>query len=249
MPLSISNATAQDWFSALRLHWLECCAAHRALLVVVPLEYPAPVQAELLTEERERMTRYRFQRDKLAFALARHVTRKVLGADQPALAFSRHAKGKPFLPGFYPFNISHSGGLVAVAFAPPGPLGVDIEHMRHDSDVDDLVSVVCHSQERQFIAGITSKERVRSFYRCWTRKEALLKATGEGLRDDLSSIDVRLAETSPIINMGDQVRLIDVNVGWEGYSCSVAVPPNLSGLEVISPDGSRQFYIPLQTCS
>ncbi|WP_093177559.1 4'-phosphopantetheinyl transferase superfamily protein [Pseudovibrio sp. Tun.PSC04-5.I4] len=164
------------------------------------------------------MTRYRFQRDKLAFALARHVTRKVLGADQPALAFSRHAKGKPFLPGFYPFNISHSGGLVAVAFAPPGPLGVDIEHMRHDSDVDDLVSVVCHSQERQFIAGITSKERVRSFYRCWTRKEALLKATGEGLRDDLSSIDVRLAETSPIINMGDQVRLIDVNVGWEAIA-------------------------------
>lgn len=92
--------------------------------------------------------------------------------------------GKPFIEGWDFFNASHSGDYVVLAHDLK-PLGVDIEGMK-DIDVAEL-DYLLHADERNYIAQATNK--TEAFYHIWVKKEAFLKATGQGLTTNLSKFN------------------------------------------------------------
>jgi 4'-phosphopantetheinyl transferase len=89
------------------------------------------------------------------------------------------------------FNLSHSRELALLAITRDRPVGVDVECLRVLSgDVLDLSDTQFSETECKALRALPPAERRTGFFRCWTRKEALIKASGEGLTRDLDSFDV-----------------------------------------------------------
>lgn len=146
----------------------------------------------LSADERDRMARYKRLEDRVRFAVARSALRAILGErverDPVQLEFEVSAFGRPSLAGFpgVSFNVSHSGERVLIAVSMLRAVGVDIEVANPALDWCALLDAVCAKDEASEITD------VREFYRCWTAKEALLKATGAGIGagEGLKSIDL-----------------------------------------------------------
>jgi 4'-phosphopantetheinyl transferase len=145
--------------------------------------------------------------DRRRFLAGRALTRSVLGGylgcPPTEISLAVTAFGKPYMcPAGGPdlrFNLSHSGSLVALAVSIRDEVGIDVE-AAPPGNADELVSIVLSETERRAFERLQSALRPAAFLRCWTRKEALVKASGIGL-----SCDPRM-----------------LTVGWEG-TCSQAV--------------------------
>ena len=108
-----------------------------------------------------------------------------------ALTFTAGPNGKPAVPGLpLAFNLSHSGDVAVCAVAAGGQLGVDVEMIRPISDADDLSSRYFSRDEAREFLRLPATERLHAFFGVWTRKEAFLKATGEGMSRPLDSFVV-----------------------------------------------------------
>lgn len=144
-------------------------------------------------EEKARAGRFHQEKDQLRFLVSRIALRKLIayytGLLPEVLSFSLLENKKPFffLKGAqYPqFNISHSGDLILISISDT-PIGVDIEFIKPSFHFSDVLPHNFNSEERIFVQN--SKSPISSFFLLWTRKEALLKATGKGLVDDLKKI-------------------------------------------------------------
>ena len=156
----------------------------------------------LSAAEVERESRFRFERDATRYAIARGFLRVLLGRycdAQPAeLRILESDRGRPSLePGIaapdFDFNLSHSRNLVVFAFAPNARVGIDVEWMMPLDDMENLVALNFSSRERETWRCLAADSRERAFFDCWTRKEAFVKAIGEGLSHPLDSFDVTLA--------------------------------------------------------
>jgi 4'-phosphopantetheinyl transferase len=150
----------------------------------------APTLVGLLdAHERERLGRFRRPDDRARYLAAHALVRLVLGGDgrsAAALVFDRTcrcgaAHGKPVLPGGPGFSLTHAGALVGVAVRPDGAVGLDVEQVRALTDLAALAEHVYSPAER-------ARHTAADFFRIWTRKEALLKATGDGLAAPMSAI-------------------------------------------------------------
>ncbi len=120
-----------------------------------------------------------------------------------ALNFPMRQHGKPFLSGANSlsglcFNLSHSANLVVYAIARERNLGIDVEHVRHDSAGDDIALRYFSALEVNDLKTLPPGKKVEGFFNCWTRKEAYLKATGMGLRIALDSFAVTLSPLQPV---------------------------------------------------
>jgi 4'-phosphopantetheinyl transferase len=153
----------------------------------------APALVGLLdADERDRLARFRRPADRARYLAAHALVRLVLagdGASAARLAFDRSCRcgvphGKPVLPGGPGFSLSHAGDLVGVAVRPNGVVGLDVEQVR---DVADLAALVEHVHSPIERAREAVPDRT-AFFRTWTRKEALLKATGDGLAAPMTAI-------------------------------------------------------------
>lgn len=141
--------------------------------------------ATLCGEERARADRFRFDRDRRRFMASRGWLRLLLGryrrAAPEAIRFAYGPKGKPYLDGGPHFSVSHSGEVALLAFCAGQDVGVDIEAVR---EMDDAEAIVRHyfgaAEIEQWLAA-TPPLRTQIFFDCWTRKEAIVKALGEGL--------------------------------------------------------------------
>jgi 4'-phosphopantetheinyl transferase len=162
--------------------------------------------ARLSPEERARAERFHFARDRQRFVGARGLLRgllgRYLGIEPAALQFAYGPRGKPSLmaeggPGRLRFNVSHSGGLALLAFAWGRELGVDIEWERPVPEAESIARSHFSPHERAALSRLAPAERSRAFFRCWTRKEAFIKATGDGLSLPLDVFDVTLAPGEP----------------------------------------------------
>jgi 4'-phosphopantetheinyl transferase len=103
--------------------------------------------------------------------------------------------GKPFLADQNPalqFNLSDSGDLALIGFARGCDLGVDIEFVKRMADTEMIASRFFSPEECSDLLGLAEEERTAAFFRCWTRKEAYLKALGDGLAAPLDSFQVTL---------------------------------------------------------
>jgi 4'-phosphopantetheinyl transferase len=174
---------------------LDECASHRDELWQV-----------LSPEERRRAARFLQDVDRIRFAVGRGILRTMLGHyldTQPEdIELRSTALGKPEVAAAsgktsIQFNLSHSGGQAAYAFARGRRVGIDLEAMRPLSDLDGMVRQVLTAQEQHEYAKLPSALRLRAFYNCWTQKEALTKAIGDGLAYPLQNIEVAIGPAEP----------------------------------------------------
>lgn len=138
-------------------------------------------------DEQARAARFRRQSDGGRYLTAHGALRRILSGyldcDPSTLRFEHQAWGKPALvDSEFAFNLSHSGECALVAVARGRPVGVDVEQHRPIADLDGLVERVCTPEERAMFAAARVSERQDTFLGFWTRKEALAKMTGVGLR-------------------------------------------------------------------
>ena len=157
------------------------------------------LRSSLSTDEIERATRFRFARDRDRFVAGRGFLRRILadytGDRAEALRFSYSPYGKPRLADRQgiQFNVSHSEDRMLVAVSADIAVGVDVEVL-NSKHADELVAERFFSaREVQDLRSLPPSEWSKSFLTCWTRKEAFIKARGEGLSLPLQDFDVTLA--------------------------------------------------------
>jgi 4'-phosphopantetheinyl transferase len=191
----------------------------------------------LSTEETARAQRFRSAHDCDRYIVQHGVLRSLLsgyvGCAPRIVDIRTSANGKPYMAGrdqaAIHFNASQSEAFAAFAFSRTGSIGVDIEKMREIPDMLEIVER--HFTPREKHAIFSRPESLRSglFYKLWTRKEAVLKAQGEGLLRPLDCVDVT---TSGDANGPWKVQVagelvvedfwvMDVN-GPEGFATAVA---------------------------
>jgi 4'-phosphopantetheinyl transferase len=163
-------------------------------------------QQVLSSDELTRASSFHFSRDRQRFVATRAWLRTILAGylrtdprknDSRGLTFSYSKKEKPSLgPAFatsdVTFNVSHSGGIALLAFARGREIGVDVEQVRSNSDLEGISRRFFSTREQSQLAALSGEEKVEGFFRCWTRKEAYIKATGDGLSLPLHQFDVSI---------------------------------------------------------
>jgi 4'-phosphopantetheinyl transferase len=167
------------------------------------LDLSKPPQENLLgslsADELSRASRFHFEKDQRRFIGARGILRQILGAylKKPphSLQFHYNTNGKPILanaPGedSLQFNLSHSDNMVLYAITRNRNIGIDLERIREDIEIMQIASRFFSSSEIASIEQTPESNRNELFFQYWTRKEALIKATGEGLSFPIETLDV-----------------------------------------------------------
>lgn len=204
------NAAAAGWVAAGTVARLGADAVH---VWIAPTGSGVDALYEWLSaDERARAGRFVFARDRRRYIAARGVLRVLLGRyldlAPAAVSFRYEAGGKPALaPGQssdLDFNVSHSADVAVVAISRAGQVGVDIEAIRSLPDRDDLARGIFTDAEYAALRALPFDLRDLGFFNGWTRKEAFVKATGEGLSRSLVDFEVTLTP-------GAAARLVHVN--------------------------------------
>lgn len=199
---------------------------------------PAAAAALLGEDERLRAARLVAEQDARRFVVARAALRLILagylGRPPQSLRFRYSPSGKPALdpsdaPRSLAFNLSHAGHYALLACMAAGQVGVDVERVV-PLDYDEIVRLAFSEAEARSLRALDEGERRRAFFLGWTRKEAYLKARGEGLTDGLQLVTVALDPAQPAALLEDRrdpgapatwaIRDLDVA---EGYAGALAV--------------------------
>jgi len=216
------------------------CAGLDKLATELP-EFASP----LSESERKRAAQFRFDRDRNRFIVRHGVLRMILGSYlsiEPArVTFSYESRGKPLVsvpvtaPSFH-FNLSHSNGLALIAVTRRAALGVDIECVRIVPEADQIAAKFFSPHETAVLNAIPAEQKMEAFFHCWTRKEAYLKATGEGIADALPRIEVSLTP-------GQSARLLKINgetIAESLWTLNALAPaPGFVGALAIKADSVR----------
>jgi 4'-phosphopantetheinyl transferase len=209
------------------------------LIHILCVASSARFQSLLSSDELVRANKFRFQKDRNLYSTAHGFLRLLLGSylkcEPGALEFGVNAYGKPFLmnrdiPNSIHFNLSHSCNYVAYAFNQTYEIGIDIEEMRPDFATQKIAEQFFSDHEVSVFKTLSESDRVEAFYNCWTRKEAFIKAVGEGLSYPLRDFDVSLkpGESAELLRIrtdaGEAFRwtLQDIPVA-AGYKAAFAV--------------------------
>lgn len=153
----------------------------------------------LSAAERERAGRFRFERDRRRFIVARARLRELLGArlglPPAAVELACGNNGKPALARrcaheHWRFNVSHCDEVAVYAFSRSREVGIDVEAIRPLPAADAIAAQFFSPRESAAYLAAAPRDRPLAFFRCWTRKEALVKALGVGLTVRLHELDV-----------------------------------------------------------
>jgi 4'-phosphopantetheinyl transferase len=164
----------------------------------VSLETLNRLDATLSPDEHARADRFHFEVDRRRFIAGRGLLRRILASyldAQPGeIEFNYGAHGKPALGGRFAesgllFNLAHCESLALVAVARDATIGVDVERVRSLPDADHLASRFFSPGERNRYHNFPTQQRAHVFFNIWTRKEAWLKALGEGIACSLNEVD------------------------------------------------------------
>jgi 4'-phosphopantetheinyl transferase len=179
--------------------------------------------AGLSADERARADEFRFDGPRRRFVLSRSALRKLLGqylGERPeTIRFSIVPGGKPQLAGesaatALRFNLSHSGDLALVVVARRADVGVDVEQVRAVSHLEQIAKRYFHADEVEEVLTAPAADRNLAFLRCWTAKEAVLKAMGMGISGRLDRFRVPISEHEPSWVDMRLVQASDVNRCW-----------------------------------
>jgi len=157
----------------------------------------------LSAAEQERAAKFYFEKDRQAFVVGRGMLRLLLGRylalDPRAVAFEYGEFGKPTLGSAteLQFNVSHSQGKMLLGFCWETAVGVDIEQIRTYQAMSDIAHRYFSAVEYAQFLTVSPEQVPEAFFNCWTRKEAYIKAIGEGLSCPLDEFDVSLLPGEP----------------------------------------------------
>ncbi len=160
----------------------------------------------LSEEELARAGRFHFRRDRERFIACRSLLRTILSrylcVEPHQLRICYGTYGKPYLEeevekNKLQFNLSHSHGLALYAFTRGRKIGVDLEYIRRMPDFSQIAARFFSQNEYAALNALPESQRQEAFFYCWTRKEAYIKAIGNGLMHPLNSFDVSLAPGEP----------------------------------------------------
>jgi 4'-phosphopantetheinyl transferase len=169
-----------------------------------------PAYTSLLTpEEQDRANRRRAGQVRDQFVLARACLRILLGGelliDPRKVPILENPHGKPETPVMngrsVSYNVAHSQGIILIALCRRGAVGVDVEHLDRATDIMEVAQASFTPNETMKLAALEDPDhRRRAFYRCWTQKEAVVKADGRGLSLSLSTFEVPIhsAQSAPV---------------------------------------------------
>ena len=200
---------------------------------LIPLDTPGesePVAYHMLSaDEMARADRFRFERDRKRFTMARAAMRAILaryvGTDPRRVAFDCGEHGKPELvtvpnASELKFNFSHSSGLALLGVTRRVPLGIDIEAVRGDFAAEEIAHSFFSADEVRRLLELPEGQRTEAFFCCWTMKEAYVKALGQGLAIPLDSFSVAFQLNNPAALLRAETDANGVN-RWTFYDIRV----------------------------
>jgi 4'-phosphopantetheinyl transferase len=174
------------------------------------------LEAALADQERERARRFIFEQDRERYIAARGILRdllgKYLGCASESIEFAYGPYGKPSVASAASrpaicFNLSHSHGLAVVAIGHEREVGIDVELIRTEFASEAIAKRYFSRKEIDELSTLPAELRTEAFFLCWTRKEAYIKAKGEGLQIPLDSFDVSLSPGRPAtLSSVDELR-------------------------------------------
>ena len=205
--------------------------------------YTETFERILSSDEIQKAARFLRTEDRTRYVVAHGFLRKLLGKylemEPTALSFITNGFGKPALAQSYArqplcFNFAHSGDVILCAVTTGRQVGVDVEAIKSSLDVMELARAQFADEVFTGLGSLSSDERQEAFFRVWTRKEAFLKARGDGLQFGLNRFAVSVKpDPAPILSWvdGDPAAsknwsIIDIGIGY-GYVAALAVerPP------------------------
>ena len=204
------------------------------------------LESLLSADEIQRANRFRFAEHRRRFVIARGCLRqlleKYLQGDAHEFVFVYSDEGKPSLDVRHQtdlrFNVSHSGEIAAFGFTLGRNIGIDLELIRRDVDVDEIPRRFFSCTEQKWMSSLQGETKFQGFFNCWTRKEAYVKAVGTGLSLPLRDFDVslmpgepaRLLATRPDPTVASRWDMASLNFGSE-YAGTVIVEGMIKKLE------------------
>ena len=256
---SFESSTGFDLagFSDLPLHTLTL-SADEVHLWQATLDDQLSESLKLVLSEDEisRASKFHFAKDRNHYIVARGLLRKLLaaylGVGSAELQFLYGEKGKPYLEEIQRrsinFNLAHSHGLAIYAFSQGRELGVDLEFIRDDLADEKIAERFFSSYEISALRNVPAELRKEAFFNCWTRKEAYIKARGEGLSIPLDEFDVSLAPGEPAALLKNHKNTKEIS-RWKMQSIPVA--PGYVAALVVEGKGWRlkKFGFEPATCS
>ena len=200
----------------------------------------------LSLDDRTRADRFKFESDRRKFCAARASLRLILsrylGVKPHRIQLETGEFGKPFLADKtlaqgLRFNLSHSHQLALISITRDREVGIDIEFMRSDFVNDEVAAHFFSPAEVAEFQMLAPGMRTRAFFNVWTRKEAYIKARGEGLYCPLDQFDVSVGPDKPALLMNSRVDPADAQrwnfndiFAGDRYAATVAVEKNFSRL-------------------
>ena len=170
--------------------------------------------------EKKRSERFHFEKDRRDFIIGRGILRSILGryltVDPSCLQFCYGNNGKPYLVNtsgheMICFNSSKSNGVALFAFTRDREIGVDIEQIRDIPEMDLIVEIFFSFKESNLYRSLPERKKKEAFFNCWTRKEAFIKAIGDGLYFPLDKFMVSMVP-------GEEARLLGIERNSKGIS-------------------------------
>ena len=193
-------------------------------------------QSLLAPDERERAGRFVFDYLRHWYTVSRGALRILLGryldTDPAGIRFEYGEKGKPRLAekSRIRFNASHSGDLAVYAVTLHCDIGVDVERIRPLASLHEIAARFFCAEETTELMALPEEQREAAFFRCWTRKEAYIKAIGDGLSVPLDDFAVSLRP-------GEPARLVHI-----GHDPAAAAAWTLQNLEALSGYAAALAY-------
>lgn len=160
------------------------------------------LSAWLCDAEQRRADRFRFDRDRRRFIVARARLRQLLaarlGVRPVSVEFVYGRNGKPalaqrFADTGWRFNVSHCEEVAVFALSRARDIGIDVEAIRAVREADDIASRFFSRRENDAYRALAPQDKPLAFFSCWTRKEAFVKALGDGFSVLFDRFDVSLA--------------------------------------------------------
>jgi 4'-phosphopantetheinyl transferase len=190
----------------------------------------------LSADEQQRAARFYFAKDRDRFIAGRGVLRAILASylinlKPSELIFHYSDRGKPSLESSpIRFNLAHSDSLALYAISRGRELGVDLERMRPIPELEAIARRFFSAAETDCLLSLPATQRQEGFFNCWTRKEAYLKATGDGITVALDKFEVSLRPGEPAALLRDKLNPHEIS-RWSlgdlkpapGYAASLVV--------------------------
>jgi len=164
----------------------------------------------LTAEEQENATRFRFDKHRRRYVASHAAMRKILAdhlnISDAELNVVTDRNGKPYIPNnpVY-FNLSHSEEMAILALSENCSVGIDVEYVDQKVNAMSIANRFFHPLEAAQLEGLPGKDLVNNFFRCWTAKEAYLKAMGVGITEHLKVFALKYVNTNkPYVMWVDQ---------------------------------------------